>query len=217
MKLPKKLPYREAIPFLLKQKNWSYRKLDKATGISGSYWSQTVTGRQGVPKNPEVFEKLAKVFGVKPDFFAEYNQAKAAQLVMKDPSAAYLVVSRESQSRPVPFKGLDSNYFQPKKLIKNEWAPPVAKADFAAIISGNYFKEWAILDKDIIYLRKQEAEIGDLVLVERSGKIMLQKVAYNGKLVGPKSDKVKLEDKLDKQKTKILGVQVGLLRLYKSD
>jgi transcriptional regulator with XRE-family HTH domain len=88
------LPYRQALPFLLKQKNWSYRDLDKLTKKSASYWNQTVTGKQTIPQKASVYEQLAQIFNVSPSFFKEYNQIKAAELVLKDPELAYLVIKQ---------------------------------------------------------------------------------------------------------------------------
>ena len=45
------MAYRQALPYLLKRKGWSYRELDWRTRKSASYWNQTVNGRQGPPKN----------------------------------------------------------------------------------------------------------------------------------------------------------------------
>lgn len=88
------LPYREALPYLLKLKNWSYRDLDKITKKSASYWNQTVTGKQTIPQKATVYEQLAQIFNVSPFFFKEYKQIKAAELVLKDPKLAYLVIEQ---------------------------------------------------------------------------------------------------------------------------
>lgn len=93
------LPYRQALPFLLKQKNWSCRDLDKLTKKSASYWNQTVTGKQTIPQKAAVYEQLAQIFNVSPSFFKEYNQIKAAELVLKDPELAYLVIKQTKQEK----------------------------------------------------------------------------------------------------------------------
>lgn len=92
MQEKKKMPYREALPYLLKQRGWSYRELDRRTYKSASYWNQTVKHSRGEPKNAAVYEMLAEVFEISPLFFEEYSYLKASELVLKDPSLAYMVV-----------------------------------------------------------------------------------------------------------------------------
>jgi len=93
MREEEKMPYRQALPYLLKQRGWSYRELDWRTRKSASYWNQTVKQDQGAPKNAAVYEMLADIFEIAPDFFEEYNPLKASELVLKDPQLAYMVVS----------------------------------------------------------------------------------------------------------------------------
>jgi hypothetical protein len=98
MEPEKPIPYRQALPYLLKKKHWSYRDLDRASEKSASYWNQTVTGKQGIPQNTAVYELLGEIFAVDPDFFAEYAPLKAAQLVLKDPALAYMVIRAADKS-----------------------------------------------------------------------------------------------------------------------
>jgi transcriptional regulator with XRE-family HTH domain len=99
MEQGKPVPYRQALPFLLKENRWSYRDLDRATGKSASYWNQTVNGKQGIPQNIAVYELLAEIFEVNPNFFAEYAPLKAAQLVLKDPALAYMVIRAADEAK----------------------------------------------------------------------------------------------------------------------
>ena len=93
------MAYRQALPYLLKRKGWSYRELDWRTRKSASYWNQTVNGRQGPPKNAAVYEMLADILDVAPDFFAEYAPLKASELVLKDPSLAYMVIREAGKKK----------------------------------------------------------------------------------------------------------------------
>ena len=99
MQEEKRMPYRQALPYLLKQKGWSYRELDWRTRKSASYWNQTVKRSQGAPKNAAVYEKLAQLFDVSPDFFEEYQAIKASELVLRDPRLAYMVVREAGKNR----------------------------------------------------------------------------------------------------------------------
>lgn len=93
------MPYSQALPYLLKLKGWSYRELDWRTRKSASYWNQTVKRSQGAPKNAAVYELLADIFEVAPEFFEEYNSLKASELVLKDPRLAYMVVKEAGKKR----------------------------------------------------------------------------------------------------------------------
>lgn len=99
MKEEVSMVYREALPYLLKQKGWSYRELDWRTGKSASYWNQTVTGTQAAPKKAAVYEALAELFGVEPRFFQEYTPLKASELVLKDPGLAYIVIEEAKKRK----------------------------------------------------------------------------------------------------------------------
>lgn len=104
MKKEKPMPYRQALPYLLKENGWSYRDLDWKTRKSASYWNQTVKGKQGAPKNPAVYEMLAEVFAVEPGFFQEYSPLKAAEIVLNDPKLAYRVVEEAGKKQAKPGK-----------------------------------------------------------------------------------------------------------------
>lgn len=155
------LPYQKALPLLLARSNMSYRDLDKKTGKSASYWSQTLTGKAAIPQNPEVYERLAEVFGTTPFFFAEYGPARAARLVLDDPVLAYDVARASGAWLAVTY--MDG--FNIASRPRHARVPALAGADMAVVVKGNGLLSARLSDGDLVYLaRKTSAGDGDLIL-----------------------------------------------------
>lgn len=161
------LPYKKALPLLLARSNMSYRDLDKKTGKSASYWSQTLTGKAAVPRNPEVYERLAEVFGTTPFFFAEYGPARATRLVLNDPVLAYDVARASGAWLAVTY--MDG--FNIASRQRHSRVPALAGADMAVVVKGNGLSGARLNDGDLVYLtRRTRAGEGDLILA-RCGEV----------------------------------------------
>ena len=201
------LPYKKALPLLLARSKMSYRDLDKKTGKSASYWSQTLTGKASIPRNPEVYERLAAVFDTTPFFFAEYGPAQATRLVLEDPILAYDVASASGAWLAVSY--MDGLNIASRPRYSR--VPALAGAELAVVVKGSGLLSARLNDGDVVYLARKRAADGDLVLAlcgdvralgilrRKGGQLLLC-------LPGYKSDKREMAV------TTIEGVEVAVVR-----
>lgn len=201
------LPYKKALPLLLARSNMSYRDLDKQTGKSASYWSQTLTGKASTPRNPGVYERLAEIFGTTPFFFAEYGPAQATRLVLEDPVLAYDVASASGAWMAVSdLKGLNIASRPGCSRVA-----ALAGAELVVVVEGNGLLSARLHDGDVVYLAKKPADDGDLVLA-LCGELRALGILRRGRGQLYLSVPDGVSDKREMAITTIEGVEVAVVK-----
>ena len=84
---------------MMKERNWSYRKLEIITDKAHTYWNGIVKGRDAVPK-PKVLKEIARDFGVDPKTILEYKQYLAIEKLKKNPEMLDVVLDEREHSPP---------------------------------------------------------------------------------------------------------------------
>ena len=67
--------FAESLKELLSDKDWSYSQLSYKTELTASYLNQIVNRKKNTPNNENI-EKIAKAFGLKPEYFREYRNRR---------------------------------------------------------------------------------------------------------------------------------------------
>lgn len=185
-----------------------------------------MSGKDPVPK-PKVLKGLAQDFGVAPETILEYKQYLAVEKIKKNPELLEPVLSGEitkgegvgkiiKLSGPktvIPIVG-----YAPASSLKEAFethlgdVPQIEGADFAIQVSGDCLIEAGILDKDIVYIKKQPfANKGDLTLVRIDGEITL-KFFYKEKAAVRLEPANKDCEPIISKEVEVIGVKVAILR-----
>jgi len=84
------LPIGEALQALLEERSMSNTDLWTAAGVSPATVSRYLSGIRGTPaiddRGARTIEKLAEVFGLKPDYFLEYRVWRVREIARRNPA-----------------------------------------------------------------------------------------------------------------------------------
>jgi transcriptional regulator with XRE-family HTH domain len=94
-------PFEEAIGGLIEEAGLSLRAVARASGVDVSYVSRLRSGEAAAPPDPTI-ERLARAFGVRPDYFLEYRARRVAAWLLGEPdvlAALYRLVALPPRRR----------------------------------------------------------------------------------------------------------------------
>jgi transcriptional regulator with XRE-family HTH domain len=106
-------PFRDAVEELLLARGWSQRELAATVGVDPAHVSRLLKRGSRLRATPELMTRVARAFGVQPEYFAEYREWCVLEAIRRNPSLrerlfarvvapAATAASRRTSSSPRP-------------------------------------------------------------------------------------------------------------------
>jgi transcriptional regulator with XRE-family HTH domain len=78
--------FREAVGELMNERGWSQRDLSAAVGVDPAHISRLLQRGSRLRATPQLMTRVARAFGVDPEFFVEYREWCVLEEVRRNPT-----------------------------------------------------------------------------------------------------------------------------------
>jgi plasmid maintenance system antidote protein VapI len=86
--------FRDAIADLLCERDWSQRELADAVGVDPAHISRLLKRGSSARATPQLLARVARAFGLAPEFFVEYREWCVLEAVRSNPSLREQIYAR---------------------------------------------------------------------------------------------------------------------------
>jgi transcriptional regulator with XRE-family HTH domain len=78
--------FRDAVVELMEERGWSQRELSAEVGVDPAHICRLLRRGSSRRATPEMLVRVARAFGVRPEYFSEYREWQVLEAVRTDPS-----------------------------------------------------------------------------------------------------------------------------------
>lgn len=208
-------PFHRVLEQLLEGQGLKISQLSYKTGLSPTYLSFLKNKPGEYPPTKENIEAIARALNVEPQYFQEYFQYLAQEVIKEKPNVARVVSMNE-------FGAVKIVGFAPASSLGEAmeqdlgYTPTLVDADFAVYVSGDCLIDAGIYDQDLVFIKKREPKEGDLVLARLNGEVTLKFIQFAGDAVVLSPANINYNPitvSKNSEDFEILGIKVALQRL----